>query len=715
MSVQDLARSLVAAGSVKLPGDQGEGIYLLHVRDGDLVEKHWVGDALRSESIIASDVRDDTSASYLLGIEQDLRLVVFIDHKNVVQCYGYNEDIEEWEETPLGSKWNITTCVESKLSANIGPDGEIVVSYQDETGRLAGVMNVSEDEWKTFGPLEGNPVLGTPQCLEVIDDKLYLFYVEEDAGVGFLVLDPETGDWQANLLRNTRFNTAVENFSVAKDYETGCFQSYFLTDGSLWNVNGEKERIRLGKVEDDGKLVPSDKAQAGWRVKWRGARKDLEDFDLNTFVLPTEFWHSTRLVDEPPKDDDFKIDLSTPPRRWEDWVVKLTFEKLGNEKHGNGFYVNVPNATFDVILTAGHNLVDKEKHYCSNIRIVNDPHEKKDITVTLDMIRVCQRYFDEPEELNAIYDYGAILLKRDRQKRIRGFGFNLILGLAPLPGGVLGYTEYEQKDLLRDRKVYVSGYTPEDSPSDGPPRKSEGGCIGASLHQLRYRADTKQGMSGGPVWIGYRGVETVVAIHNYGAETQSQGNRGSRLSLKVWRTIFEWLDVGWYNKSLHYRGSPTCSMHLHLPYNLTEEGRVRVGKPGKIETLFDVLPVAAKPKAKELDAAYGFILRSADQDVEDFGTVVTMWVRWDPKKERLSLTQHFDHRCEVKLPQVITQPGKPFEIQVYDGDSWKQVRMTMECLDEGDLELLEEDPQSFEDTSEISFVPITKKKLFQFK
>lgn len=220
MSVQDLARSLAAVGSAKLPSNEGHGLYLLSVRDGNLVEKFWVGHALQNETVIASDARDGTSASYLLGLEEDpvclisalrvnlwLRLltqhrigsqrrVFYIDQENSVQCYAYDEEMEEWEETPLGGNWNITTCPQSKLSANYGLKGEVVVSYQDETGRLAGIISVDKDEWEAFGPLEGNPASGTPQCLDVINDKLHLFYVEKGGGISYLVLDPDTGDWQ---------------------------------------------------------------------------------------------------------------------------------------------------------------------------------------------------------------------------------------------------------------------------------------------------------------------------------------------------------------------------------------------------------------------------------------------------------------------------------------------------------------------------------------
>lgn len=273
MSVQDLARSLVAAGSARILDDEEGGIYLLHVSDGDLVEKLWAGDGTKTETVIASDAKEGTSAPYLLDEAHGIRLVLFIDQSSAVQCYAYNEDTEEWEKTPLGEKWNITVGANSKLSANFGPKGGVVVCYQDTAGRLAGVMSGPEGEWKAFGPLEADPRHGTPHCLEIIDDKLHLFYIGKDANVQFTVLDADTGKWQsAKVLGNSQFDTPIDNFSVAKNPDTGSFHSYFLTAGSLWNVEGDKEKTRLGKVEDNGKLVPLDNAQAGWTVWWSGAR-----------------------------------------------------------------------------------------------------------------------------------------------------------------------------------------------------------------------------------------------------------------------------------------------------------------------------------------------------------------------------------------------------------------------------------------------------------
>ncbi|XXH01848.1 hypothetical protein Hte_008210 [Hypoxylon texense] len=340
------------------------------------------------------------------------------------------------------------------------------------------------------------------------------------------------------------------------------------------------------------------------------------------------------------------------------------------------------------------------------------------------MVHVYEKYFNEPEDTNAIYDYGAVLLKGSKKDRMRGFGFNLMLGLAPIRQGSGSYNK-NTRDILQGELLYVSGYRPEDSPAEETPQRSEGRCIRPSRHDLRYEAQTIQGMSGGPVWLGFRGVETVVAIHNYGEEKKGQGNRGSRLNLNVWRTIFDWVKVGWYGKSLHYRGSPNYSMHLHIrrtqtPANIAGEGRVRVGKPGRVETLFDILPVAARPNVTEKDADFGFRLRSkaaAGAETEDDATPV--WVKWNPKQGEVSISRHFDARCEVKLQLIIMPAGRqpsPFMIKARDGtDSFKMLQMTMNGLDDGDLELLDDDPESFEDTSEVSFISTTTKKLFELK
>ena len=192
------------------------------------------------------------------------------------------------------------------------------------------------------------------------------------------------------------------------------------------------------------------------------------------------------------------------------------------------------------------------------------------------------------------------------------------------------------------------------------------------------------------------------------------------MNLSLWRTVFGWLHLGWTSKSLHYGGDlPGFSMHLHLHFpspvaarKTGGEGRVRVGKPGPVDTRFDVLPVSALPTYKDSDACYGFVMTEETGNRTAAAVCPQGWLRWDTKKNKVSLTDQYDDRCEVRLFNVVNQPGKPFRIQArLDASNWVQVRMGMDLLSEEDLKLLEDDPESFEDTSEVSFVSISKEKV----
>ncbi|RYO94327.1 hypothetical protein DL766_000604 [Monosporascus sp. MC13-8B] len=697
MSAKDLARALVAAGAARL--SEGEGMYLVYESGNELVEKLWVGDGAQDETVIAEDVREGTSAPYLFDPERGLRLVFFIDQSNAVQCYGYKEEVEDWKNTGLGDKWNLTAGPNSRLSANFTADGGFVVCYQDSAGLLRGVMSAGEDRWEAFGPLQAKPIEGTPQQLEIIDDKLHLFYVGTDSSIHYLVLDAATSSWQVdNVVPGTKFDTPIENCHVAKNLDTGSMQSYILSAGSLWNVDGVKDK-------PEGQNPHLVLMEHGGSIPVRRRRSSAHAEDLLTDLI--------------------RSNLSTT--RWQEWIVKLVFERNGVAKEGNGFYVNVPNKTFNVILTAGHNIVDAPHHYCANLRIVTAHGE---IPVPREKVHVCSQYIENPTELNAIYDYAAILL--DRGTPIRGFGFSLQLGLAPLPEDSRESAE-EENDILQDQPLNVGGYRPGDFPSSCPPSRAGGKCISAGRHQLMYTAETVEGISGGPVWLEYRGFETIVAIHNYGEEEEGLGNRGSRLNLDVWRTIFSWVGVGWASKSLHYLPRPPSpySMHLHVHHHALPatasrqaigEGRVRVGQPGRIDTRFDILPVTARPGDSDFLASYGFLLCAPPGPSSVAGATTGTprkggWLRWDAKTKRVELWEGFDSKCEVTLPKLVLQPDKPFDIRTrLDKETLVQVRMAMKLLNEEDLELLADDEESYEDTSEIIFEGIKGKEIpFFFK
>ena len=58
---------------------------------------------------------------------------------------------------------------------------------------------------------------------------------------------------------------------------------------------------------------------------------ELADFDLASFEVPVSQHHQSQRGDGLPKVDRYGIGLSIPPRRHEDWIAKLAFDKLGGE------------------------------------------------------------------------------------------------------------------------------------------------------------------------------------------------------------------------------------------------------------------------------------------------------------------------------------------------------------------------------------------------
>jgi len=74
------------------------------------------------------------------------------------------------------------------------------------------------------------------------------------------------------MVPGTQFETPIENCYITKNLDTGSLQTYIMSAGSLWNIDGAKDKVCVGKVEGNGKLIPSSNAQAGRYTWWRNAR-----------------------------------------------------------------------------------------------------------------------------------------------------------------------------------------------------------------------------------------------------------------------------------------------------------------------------------------------------------------------------------------------------------------------------------------------------------
>ena len=205
-----------------------------------------------------------------------------------------------------------------------------------------------------------------------------------------------------------------------------------------------------------------------------------------------------------------------------DWVVKLTFEKVINNQveifTGSGFFLNVPHIHDKyVILTTAHNLISNGTRTLNLKVIYNNPFQvdpanpdkvifaddKKPAIIELpvdntnnsDNVHICEAYHSDTGL--PVHNYAVICIPRTSkgQQPERGFGFSLKLA---------------HKKSFKGN-VYISGFMGKMMKTLRP-FTSSASDMTYHEHHLGYHATAEAGMSGSPVWIEYKGYPTVVAI-----------------------------------------------------------------------------------------------------------------------------------------------------------------------------------------------------------
>ncbi|KAI0449236.1 hypothetical protein F5B21DRAFT_61451 [Xylaria acuta] len=404
--------------------------------------------------------------------------------------------------------------------------------------------------------------------------------------------------------------------------------------------------------------------------------------------------------DRLPEPEDRDLRLSQVQSR-DDWIVKLRFKQGDtNYLYGTGFYVNIPDAENHVILTAGHNLIDANRNLSQNLVILR-PSKSKLPTDEIDPASndlkffISSSYKETPSNTNAENDYGVVLVPKTNNSSRRGFGFALKLG----------------HDDLYKEKLSISGYRVETKP--GQPVTSTGRCIGCREHQLEYKVKTERGLSGSAVFTAYKGHDTAIAIHNHGPERRGRGSRGTRLNEKVLEEIFDWINVGYRNKSLKVFPSPKVSPGvpddgLYLRFRPDEEhGWVRLGHK-ELETSFDIFPAYAPTPNVPNNHLYVFRFQLPPQwpHVRE-----KRWVLWDFVRQGVTLTSTLQDLC---FPRIVWAPKFPtaFQIVLADpqGTMGELVEFRMQAINITACDIEMEDL----DTPEVSFGKHVRNKRVSF-
>ena len=142
-------------------------------------------------------------------------------------------------------------------------------------------------------------------------------------------------------------------------------------------------------------------------------------------------------------------------------------------------------------MTAGHNIFSQNQRVTSINVIFSDQLRQNPnfVIATGNQLFVSPEYEKDPE--NDVEDYGLIVLEGTKRG---GYAFSALI------------TDAELKNL---KTIYLAGY-----PTDGDKQlqKAGGNFNQIDDKQLSYGIETKPGMSGGPVWVDYLRLDTVIGI-----------------------------------------------------------------------------------------------------------------------------------------------------------------------------------------------------------
>ncbi|KDB28231.1 hypothetical protein H109_00014 [Trichophyton interdigitale MR816] len=399
---------------------------------------------------------------------------------------------------------------------------------------------------------------------------------------------------------------------------------------------------------------------------------------------------------------DFKQDSSSSPSyyfsegaeqtelRLTDMLTLAHIAPKGEQSHGTGFYINIPDIKAHVILTAAHNLVDKQGKRSRDLQF-HDALQGVIIKPRDLDIFISPLYLSNPRTET---DFGAIRVPNSKAIS-RGFGFSLKLA----------------EESLRGKSLHVCGFPADWTQPE--PSTSSGNCKRWIRNLLEYQIATAKGLSGAPVFMPFKGHDTVVGIHTNGSDLRRGNSKGCRLTETVLEQVFRWLGAHYENKTLRVfpsNNAPPEGLYLRFP-PFSQHGWVRLGEEG-LETTFDIFPAYAP--TSNLTGKPTYVFRFRQPHGWPQSRREQRWVLWDFVRQVVTLTDKLQDCCFPYLIRIEskknskktpTNNSEMFRIVLQRNDpdnpagvgKLVEFRMTNSLLKEEDIEMGELD------TPEVAF------------
>ncbi|KAF4956002.1 hypothetical protein FGADI_4175 [Fusarium gaditjirri] len=256
--IRTIARALRSASHNAVPNGD---LTFLEFQGRRLIERVYDGEELKDQRMVASGVREGSTAAY--AVAKDRTFAVYISDDGLIRASEYDEDSEEWDEADLEGLGDVPVHDEGHVTVAGLPSMNLVL-YQAHDGTINTIKHDKDcDTWSEEFQIPGSAAMGTPIAGFSTDEALVVSFIDEDNEIHVHTRDFETGDWSEHTIPESSFDDTVDSLIVAQDKDSGDFEAYVLANDTVYNITKTGSRETVGSFNQDGDFVPSTEAESG--------------------------------------------------------------------------------------------------------------------------------------------------------------------------------------------------------------------------------------------------------------------------------------------------------------------------------------------------------------------------------------------------------------------------------------------------------------------
>ncbi|KAL7762544.1 hypothetical protein ACKLNR_009079 [Fusarium oxysporum f. sp. zingiberi] len=255
--IRTIARALRSASHNTLPNGD---LAFLELQGRRLVEKIYDGEELKDQRMVATGLREGSTAAY--AVAKDRVFAVYISDDGLIRVSEFDEDSEEWDDAEVEGLGDISVHDQSHITVAGLPSMNLVL-YQAPDGTIKTIMHDKDsDRWTEEFNIPGSAATGTPIAGFSTDEALIVSFFGQDNEIHAHTRDFESGDWTDKTIPDSSFDDTVDSLIVAQDKDSGNFEAYVLSNNTVYNITKTGSRETVGSFSRDGDFVPSTKAES---------------------------------------------------------------------------------------------------------------------------------------------------------------------------------------------------------------------------------------------------------------------------------------------------------------------------------------------------------------------------------------------------------------------------------------------------------------------